>query len=175
MPLGRELSIGQVAARTGLAVSAIRYYEEEGLLSSERNASGHRRFARATIRRLSFVMVAQRFGFSIKRIRALMGTLPDRRTPNEHDWQRFSGEFRADLDAQIATLVALRDTLDGCIGCGCLSLKKCGLYNPDDVAANYGAGARYLMGDSAPPVSNDAGEHAGEQAGDQSGQGERRD
>ena len=116
-----EISIGALADRTGLAVSAIRYYETQGLVAPERNAGGQRRFLRSDIRRLSFVMIAQKFGLS-------------------HD-------FRAELDEQIAALTRLRDKLDGCIGCGCLSLDRCALYNPDDAAGEKGAGPRYLLGD----------------------------
>jgi len=141
------LSIGQLASRTGLAVSAIRYYETQGLIEPLRNAGGQRRFMRADIRRLSFVQIAQQFGFSIARIRALLDELPQGRAPNEKDWARIGQVFRIDLDRRIETLKTLRDDLDGCIGCGCLSMKKCALYNPDDRIAAKGAGPRYLMGD----------------------------
>ncbi len=123
MPLGREISIGQLAARTGLAVSAIRYYEEKGLISSERNAGGHRRFQRNVIRRLSFIRIAQQFGFSLDRIRGELASLPDNRTPNHADWSRISEGLRSELDDQIAALTSMRDKLDGCIGCGCLSFR----------------------------------------------------
>ena len=149
MPPERGLSIGALAGRTGLAVSAIRYYEAQGLIAAERNAGGQRRFARAAIRRLSFVMIAQQFGVSLAEIRALLGELPGNRTPNPADWARISLRFRAQIDQRIATLERLRDDLDGCIGCGCLSLPKCRLYNPDDRAHAKGAGPRYLMGDTA--------------------------
>lgn len=141
------LSIGQLATRTGLAVSAIRYYETQGLIEPLRNAGGQRRFMRADIRRLSFVQIAQQFGFSIARIRALLDELPHGRAPTEKDWGRIGKIFRADLDQRIETLEKLRDNLDGCIGCGCLSMKKCALYNPEDRIAAKGAGPRYLMGD----------------------------
>lgn len=143
----KMLSIGQLASRTGLAVSAIRYYEAQGLVEALRNAGGQRRFMRADIRRLSFVQIAQQFGFSIAQIKGLLDELPQGRTPNEGDWARIAGVFRADLDQRIETLERLRDNLDGCIGCGCLSMKKCALYNPDDRVAAKGAGPRYLMGD----------------------------
>lgn len=143
----RLLSIGQLASRTGVAVSAIRYYETQGLIDPLRNAGGQRRFMRADIRRLSFVQIAQQFGFSIARIRALLDELPQGRAPNEADWARIGRIFRADLDQRIETLEKLRDNLDGCIGCGCLSMKKCALYNPEDRVAARGAGPRYLMGD----------------------------
>jgi len=142
-----RLSIGQLAHRTGLAVSAIRYYESQGLVSAFRNAGGHRRFARSDIRRLSFVMIAQQFGFSIEQIRQQLDAIPNARNPGKDDWARISGEFRAELDKRIETLTLLRDKLDGCIGCGCLSLEKCALYNPQDRAGAKGAGPRYLLGD----------------------------
>ncbi|SPF78909.1 Redox-sensitive transcriptional activator SoxR [Aliiroseovarius pelagivivens] len=144
-----EISIGTLADRTGLAVSAIRYYETQGLVAPERNAGGQRRFLRSDIRRLSFVMIAQKFGFTLDRIREVMTRLPQSRTPTATDWTEISQDFRAELDEQIEALTRLRDKLDGCIGCGCLSLDRCALYNPDDVAADKGAGPRYLMGDEA--------------------------
>lgn len=141
------LSIGALAERTGLAVSAIRYYEAEGLVHPWRNDGGQRRFERSDIRRLSFVMVAQKFGFSISRIREVMKGLPDNRTPTPADWAKISREFRVELDQRIAALETMRDKLDGCIGCGCLSLKACALYNDEDRAHDKGQGPRYLMGD----------------------------
>lgn len=144
-----EISIGQLARRTGLAVSAIRFYETKGLISPERNAGGQRRFPRSDIRRLSFVIMAQKFGFSIARIIELLASLPDNRTPNVKDWGRISEAFRAELDTRIASLEAMREQLDGCIGCGCLSLEKCALYNPADAARKFGPGPRYLMGDKS--------------------------
>lgn len=141
------LPIGALARRTGLAVSAIRYYEEQGLLAPWRNAGGQRRFARADIRRLSFVRIAQQFGFTLPEIRALLDDLPGGRTPTPQDWSRIAERFRARLDQRIETLQNLRDNLDGCIGCGCLSLPKCALYNPGDRAGDKGSGPRYLMGD----------------------------
>lgn len=143
------LSIGAVAARTGLAVSAIRYYEAEGLVTPWRNGGGQRRFERSDIRRLSFVMAAQKFGFTLPQIKAELDHLPKGRAPSRADWTRISATFRTELDARIAALEDLRDKLDGCIGCGCLSLDVCALYNPADKAAGQGAGPRYLMGDKA--------------------------
>lgn len=142
-----EISIGFLSERTGLAVSAIRYYEEQGLVHPERTAAGQRRFLKSDIRRLSFVMVAQKMGFPLARIRELMDRLPEKRTPTVRDWEKISREIRSELDARIESLTALRDKLDGCIGCGCLSLKKCKLYNPDDQASANGTGPRYLLGD----------------------------
>ena len=143
------LTIGQLARRTGLAVSAIRYYETQGLIRPARNAGGQRRFLRSDIRRLSFVKIAQQFGFTLPKISALMASLPEGRTPTKRDWEKISRQFRSTLDAQIQTLEQLRDNLDGCIGCGCLSLPKCALYNPGDRARAKGSGPRYLMGDRA--------------------------
>ena len=148
-----EITIGQLARRTGLAVSAIRFYETKGLISPERNSGGQRRFPRSDIRRLSFVIMAQKFGFTIARIQELLASLPDNRTLNAKDWKRFSETFRSELDAQIATLEKMRDQLDGCIGCGCLSLEKCALYNPTDAAGKLGPGPRYLLGNSSADLS----------------------
>lgn len=147
MPLPRELSIGQLAERTGMAVSAIRYYETQGLIVSNRNAGGHRRFERSMIRRLSFIRIAQQIGYPLERIQQELSRLPDGRTPTHTDWEEISRAFRADLDSRIAEMQRMRDNLDGCIGCGCLSLERCALYNPDDRASAKGAGPRYLMGD----------------------------
>lgn len=147
------LSIGQLARRTGLAVSAIRYYETQGLIRPARNAGGQRRFLRSDIRRLSFVRIAQQFGFTLPKISALMAGLPEGRTPTKRDWEKISREFRVTLETQIQTLEQMRDNLDGCIGCGCLSLKKCRLYNPKDGAARLGPGPRYVMGDRAADVT----------------------
>ncbi len=147
MQRSEGLSIGDMAARTGLAVSAIRYYEDEGLIAPWRNAGGRRRYQRADIRRLSFVMVAQQFGFSLAQIKVELDRLPRHRAPSKADWARISTGFRETLDARIETLTRMRDTLDSCIGCGCLSLEACALYNPADRAATNGTGPRYLMGD----------------------------
>ncbi len=144
----KGLSIGALATRTGLAVSAIRYYEEQGLIAPWRNAGGQRRFLRADIRRLSFVRIAQQFGFTLPEIRALLADLPGGRTPTPQDWSRIAERFRDRLDQRIATLQMLRDNLDGCIGCGCLSLPRCALYNPGDRAGDKGSGPRYLLGDT---------------------------
>ena len=140
-----RLTIGAVADRTGLATSALRYYEDQGLLSAERNTAGHRRYERAVIRRVSFIQFAQRIGLSLDEIRELLAALPDNRTPDEDDWARLSGTWRSRLDAHIATLERLRDKLDGCIGCGCLSLTRCEVFNPDDRVAIRGPGARFII------------------------------
>ncbi|NIZ08313.1 redox-sensitive transcriptional activator SoxR [Pseudooceanicola sp. HF7] len=147
--MARGLTIGQVAERTGLAVSAIRYYEEEGLVAPTRNDAGQRRFERADIRRLSFVMIAQQLGASIAEIRAQLAALPRSRTPSAADWRQMAENYRTDLNRRIAQLEKLRDDLDGCIGCGCLSLERCALYNPQDRAAGLGPGPRYLLGNSS--------------------------
>lgn len=141
------LTIGMIADRTGLAVSAIRYYEDQGLIAPWRNAGGQRRFDRGDLRRLSFVMIAQQCGFTLPQIKAELDRLPKGRTPTKADWARIGAEFRGAIDERITRLASLRDRLDGCIGCGCLSLEVCQLYNPTDAAARHGAGPRYLMGD----------------------------
>lgn len=148
----RGLSISRISERTGLAPSAIRYYEDEGLITPGRGPGGHRQFERSDIRRLSFILIAQKIGFSIAEIRAQLSTLPSGRTPTAADWRKLSATYRADLDYRIATLEKLRDDLDGCIGCGCLSLDRCSLYNPEDRAARLGTGPRYLLGDSSAAV-----------------------
>ena len=142
------LTIGDVAERTGLAVSAIRYYEEMGLVHPGRNAGGQRRFARADLRRLSFVMIAQEFGFTLPQIRAELDKLPKERAPSKKDWTRISVRFREELTAKIAAMEVLRERLDGCIGCGCLSLASCKLYNAEDKVRRTGPGPRYLMGET---------------------------
>jgi len=144
------LTIGELARRTGLAVSAIRYYEARGLLSALRTGGNQRRFARADIRRLSFAVIAQRLGLGLTEIEAELSRLPHGRAPSAADWAKISSRIRDRLDARIAGLEQLRDRLDGCIGCGCLSLDACGLYNPADRAARGGAGPRYLLGDAPP-------------------------
>lgn len=141
------LTIGDLAERTGLSISAIRFYEDKGLVHPGRNAGGQRRFLRADIRRLSFVLVAQEFGFSIAEIAAQLKRLPEGRAPTKADWTKISREFRSHLDERIARMTALRDKLDSCIGCGCLSLKSCQLYNAGDAAARKGRGPRYVLGD----------------------------
>jgi MerR family redox-sensitive transcriptional activator SoxR len=142
-----ELTIGALSERTGVATSALRFYEAEGLLYAARTEGGQRRYARDALRRVSFIRVAQQVGLSLSEIAGVLASLPDGRTPNQRDWERLSNSWRPRLDEQIATLERLRDKLDGCIGCGCLTLKVCALYNPDDRAAVKGAGARYLLGD----------------------------
>ena len=138
------LPIGEVARRTGVAVSAIRFYEERGFVSAHRRAGGNRLFARADIRRIAFVQAAQALGFSLAEIGAALDTLPAGKAPTKRDWTRLSTGFRRALDERIAAMERLREKLDGCIGCGCLSLTDCALYNRDDEAALTGPGARDL-------------------------------
>jgi len=141
----QRLSIGEVAERTGLSVSAIRYYESEGLVSPIRNSGGQRRFHRSDIRRLSFVLIAQQLGFTIDEIRSRLEELPEQRAPNQKDWSRLSRQFRDELQRRIDMLERMRDRLDGCIGCGCLSLQRCQLYNAGDKARRSGTGPRYIL------------------------------
>ena len=138
------LAIGEVARRSGFAASALRYYEKEGLISGVRTGGGQRRYRRSVLRRLAFVRAAQSVGLSLDEVRAALATLPDARVPTKADWARLSSSWQARLDDQIAGLVALRDGLVTCIGCGCLSLRRCALSNPGDVAAGAGPGARFL-------------------------------
>ncbi|MEJ6398753.1 redox-sensitive transcriptional activator SoxR [Yoonia sp. 208BN28-4] len=138
------LTIGDLAARTGLAVSAIRFYETHGIVAPVRNAGGHRRYGRADIRRLSFTMAATGMGFPLAEVAGHLTKLPAHKAPSKADWARISQQFRTSIDARIAALEALRDKLDGCIGCGCLSLDTCQLYNPDDVLGKDGPGPRNL-------------------------------
>ena len=146
------LPIGDVARRAGLATSALRYYERQGLISSVRTSGGIRRYRRSVLRRLAFIRAAQSVGLSLEEIRAALSTLPEQRNPTAADWTRLSDGWRARIDEQIDGLVALRDTLGSCIGCGCLSLDRCALSNPSDTAGQTGAGARYL-----PPALRRAG------------------
>jgi len=142
-----SFSIGQVAARTGLAVSAIRFYESRGLVRPLRDAGGRRRFRPSDIRRLSFVLIAQQLGFTLDDIREELALLPDGRTPTRHDWARISRSFGRVLDERIGAMQRLRERLDGCIGCGCLSLAHCTLYNPGDRAGERGSGPRFVLDD----------------------------
>lgn len=152
MSRGNELlTIGELAARTGLAVSAIRFYEQKGLIQPLRTAGGQRRFLRSDLRRLSFAMIAQRVGLTLPEIAAELARLPLGRTPTLADWRRISRGFKRLLEERIAALERMRETLDGCIGCGCLSLRKCGLYNRGDRAGLRGAGPRYALGDHPMP------------------------
>jgi MerR family transcriptional regulator, redox-sensitive transcriptional activator SoxR len=146
------ISIGDLARRTGLSVSSIRFYEERGLVEPFRSSGGQRRFLRSDIRRLSFIRIAQQLGLSVEGIGEELRKLPHGRTPTASDWAGISAMLKTRLDDQIKALTRTRDVLDGCIGCGCLSLKNCALYNPQDRAGAKGAGPRYTMGDRALPI-----------------------
>ena len=141
----RDLTIGGVSERTGVAPSALRFYESKGLITSARSEGGQRRYGRDVLRRVSFIRVAQQVGLTLEEIREALSSLPDHRTPTKRDWERLSSGWRPRIDAQIALLERLRDRLDGCIGCGCLSLKVCQLANPGDEAAAHGSGPRWLV------------------------------
>ncbi len=143
------LTIGDLARRTGLSVSAIRFYEARELVDAIRTSGNQRRFLRSDIRRLSFAVVAQRLGLSLGEIRAELATLPLGRAPTQQDWSAISKRIRGRLDERIEMLTRTRDQLDGCIGCGCLSLERCALINPADRAAVAGAGPRFLLGNRA--------------------------
>jgi MerR family redox-sensitive transcriptional activator SoxR len=141
------LAIGAVAERSGLSVSALRFYEGRGLITSARTSGGQRRYRRDVLRRLAFIQVAQRVGLTLEQIGEALSTLPGDVGPTTEDWHRLSSTWRPLLDEKIRLLEGLRDDLDGCIGCGCLSLQHCRLRNPLDRAAGLGAGPRYLLGD----------------------------
>jgi MerR family transcriptional regulator, redox-sensitive transcriptional activator SoxR len=143
------LTIGQLAERSGVATSAIRFYETKGLLAADRTTGNQRRYQQSTLRRVAFIRTAQRVGLSLEEIGAALDQLPDGRTPTKSDWHRLSREWRPRLDEQIRRIELLRDKLDGCIGCGCLSLRSCALTNPGDEAAEYGTGAVLLEPDHA--------------------------
>ncbi|MBY5161530.1 redox-sensitive transcriptional activator SoxR [Salsipaludibacter albus] len=138
------LTVSQVAERSGFAPSALRYYEAQDLLEAERTDGGQRRYRRDVLRRLAFIAAAKHVGLTLDEIRAALDLLPDGRTPTKRDWQRISRSWRDRLDAEIAALEDLRDGLDGCIGCGCLSLSSCAISNPDDQSARRGPGAVFL-------------------------------
>jgi MerR family redox-sensitive transcriptional activator SoxR len=138
------LTVSEVVARSGFAASALRFYEREGLIAASRTAGGQRRYERSVLRRLAFVRAARNVGLSLDEVAAALASLPGGRTPTRADWTRLSRTWRRRLDEQIEALTALRDGLDSCIGCGCLSLKRCAMSNPGDVAAAYGPGAAYL-------------------------------
>jgi MerR family redox-sensitive transcriptional activator SoxR len=142
-----DLGIGELARRTGLSVSAIRFWEQRGLVRPVRSEGNHRRYARADIRRLSFAMIAQRLGFSLREIEAELAALPGGRAPTPADWRGIGERMRERLDSRIAMLERMRGRLDGCIGCGCLSLEACALYNPGDARGAEGPGPRLLLGD----------------------------
>jgi MerR family redox-sensitive transcriptional activator SoxR len=142
--VAQSLTVGEVARRSGFAASALRFYERAGLIRSERTAGGQRRYPRMVLRRLAFIRAARHVGLTLEEIRAALQTLPESRTPTRKDWTRLSGMWRRRLDADIEALLALRDRLTSCIGCGCLSLRRCRISNPDDAAAASGPGAVFL-------------------------------
>ncbi|MGA7812696.1 redox-sensitive transcriptional activator SoxR [Caballeronia sp.] len=146
------ITIGELAKRSGVATSAIRFYEEQGLISSTRTSGGQRQYRRETLRRVGFIRAAQAVGLNLSDIGSALDTLPGQRTPTKKDWERLSRAWQPMLQERIDTLIALRDQLASCVGCGCLSLKSCSLYNPGDVARRRGSGARYLLGDTSRAV-----------------------
>jgi MerR family redox-sensitive transcriptional activator SoxR len=143
-----ELTIGEVASRSGVAPSALRFYEAEGLIVSRRTTGNQRRYERAVLRRVALIQAGRAAGIPLDRISSALASLPAHRTPTRRDWQRLSRSWREDIDQRIATLEALRNRLSTCIGCGCLSIDACALLNPDDEAAQSGSGAHYLRRDS---------------------------
>jgi MerR family redox-sensitive transcriptional activator SoxR len=145
--VAQQLTIGEVSRRSGVAASALRFYEERGLIASERAGVGHRRFARAVLRRIAFIVFAQRVGLTLQEIAAELAKLPPDRAPTRRDWARLSSRWTARIDERIAELERLRAGLTECIGCGCLSLDRCQLANPNDRARTLGAGPRYWIGD----------------------------
>lgn len=147
------LSVGEVAARSGVAASAVRFYEDRGLLAAERTPGNQRRFHRSVLRRVALIRAGQAVGLSLEAIGASLDSLPNSRTPTAKDWERIAVTWRGDLDRHIESLVRLRDDLSGCIGCGCLSLESCALFNANDRASTRGPGARYLLGDVRPEGS----------------------
>jgi MerR family transcriptional regulator, redox-sensitive transcriptional activator SoxR len=144
------LTIGELASRGGIATSALRFYESIGLISSERTDAGHRRYRRHALRRVAFIRVAQGIGLTLDEIAVALAQVPLHGAPTKADWERVSRSWRGRLNDRIAELERLRDELTGCIGCGCLSLQRCSLYNSSDRAAKLGSGPRYLLGDEAP-------------------------
>jgi MerR family redox-sensitive transcriptional activator SoxR len=143
-----ELSIGEVVARSGVAASALRFYERQGLIEAARSEGNQRRYDRAVLRRIAFIQAGRAAGVTLAEIQGSLDRLPRSRTPSREDWERLSNKWRDDLDTRIETLQALRDRLTTCIGCGCLSIDQCDLLNPDDEAGSRGAGAHYLKTDS---------------------------
>lgn len=148
-----ELTIGEVAERSGVPHTALRFYEQRALISSTRTEGNQRRYPRDVLRRVAFIRIAQRVGLSLEEIAEALSTLPRERTPTVRDWERLGRRWREELDERVRLLEALRDDLTSCIGCGCLSLQRCHLYNPADGAAHLGAGARYLLGDASTAVT----------------------
>lgn len=150
MSKNRQLSVGDVASRAGVAASAVRYYDDCGLIRSVRSDSGHRRFPPDVLRRVSFIRTAQLVGLTLEEIGEALGSLPEGRTPTATDWARLAASWQPRLDERIAVLTRLRDQLGDCIGCGCLSLVACRIWNPGDAASELGNGPRYLLTDERP-------------------------
>jgi MerR family redox-sensitive transcriptional activator SoxR len=148
-----ELAVGEVAARSGVAVSALHFYEAQGLIASRRTSGNQRRYPRYMLRRIAFIRAGRQLGLSLREIKAALDTLPGGKAPTKAQWSRAARAWQARIDDRIADLQRLSDTLDGCIGCGCLSLRTCALYNAGDAAAGLGTGARYLLGDERPEPS----------------------
>jgi len=145
--VSRELTIGELSDRSGVSQSALRFYERQGLIAARRTDGNQRRYPSVTLRRVAVVQAGKAAGIPLERIRDALDSLPDEKQPTKRDWERLSSSWRRELDERIATLEAIRGRLTTCIGCGCLSLKTCGLLNPDDEAARLGAGAHYLKRD----------------------------
>jgi MerR family redox-sensitive transcriptional activator SoxR len=152
-PPATYLTIAELSARSGAAPSALRYYEDQGLISAERTSGNQRRYPRYMLRRIAFIRAGRQLGLSLREIKAALDTLPGGKAPTKAQWSRAARAWQARIDDRIADLQRLSDTLDGCIGCGCLSLRTCALYNADDAAAGLGTGARYLLGDERPEPS----------------------
>lgn len=147
------MTIGEVASRSGVATSALRFYETKGLIASERTDGNQRRYPRATLRRVALIRAGQEVGLSLAELAEALKHLPHDKTPTRSDWELLSKSWRSRLDAQISELIALRDELTDCIGCGCLSLRSCAIFNPGDAAAKLGTGPRYLLGDNRDSVA----------------------
>ena len=145
--MGDELSIGELSTRSGVAASALRFYEAQGLIDADRTTGNQRRYPRAALRRVALIQAGRAAGIPLEQIRAALETLPSGRTPTRRDWERLSRHWRADIDRRVTTLQAVRNRLTTCIGCGCLSIDRCTLLNPDDEAATLGPGAHYLRRD----------------------------
>ena len=150
------ITIGVLAQRAGIPASALRYYEDQGLIRGSRSAGNQRRYPKEVLRRVAFIRIAQSVGLSLEQIRAALATLPEQRTPTVADWARLSRQWQPLIQDRIDALTRMRDQLSACIGCGCLSLKTCRLYNPDDAASRLGTGPRYLLGNRPADLDDDA-------------------
>jgi MerR family transcriptional regulator, redox-sensitive transcriptional activator SoxR len=171
----REITVGQLAARSGATVSALHFYEARGLITARRTAGNQRRYPRAVLRRVAFIRASQRVGIPLARIKAALDTLPERRTPTARDWARLSAAWCRDLDERISALQDLRDRLTGCIGCGCLSLTDCQLANPEDTLGASGPGPRRLSGQPGRERSGQPGHERSGQPGHGEGGGQQDD